>query len=131
MLVRQAEERGFHPALYPLVVQIDRIDGLCVLQAEAGEPGQRTWPFVQLGLDGAFARSLENLAKSIALSNVHSEVHWVLEVEYQRQLVVTLKPRFHRGLDQIGPREVIKARADLQRVAANLERDMALSWWRR
>ncbi len=130
LVVREAEERGYHPAIYPLVLQLNKIEGLTVLRAEAGDPSLVTWPYVQMGIARGVERSLENLAKSLALSNANSDVHWVLELEYQHQLVVTLKPRFHRVPAQIGSAEVIKARADLTRICQNLQRDVYLSWWR-
>ena len=130
MMVRQAREEGIDPLVYPLTLQLDKIDGLRVVDSEAGDPEARTWPYVQMAFGPSAERSLENVTKSIALSNAGGEIHWVLELEYRHHLVVTLKPRFHRGPESIGAEEIARARADLDRLCRNLGRDMFLSWWR-
>ena len=54
----------------------------------------------------------------------------MVEVEIQTSMLFTLKPRFHRDMKRISSQEVLAVRKDLERLGANLERDMALSWWR-
>lgn len=130
LTVREAREQGVDPEIFPLVRLLERIPGLHVMRSDGGDPQARVWPHVLMGLGGAALPGLESLAKSLALSNAGSDLHWVLELEYQKSLAVTLKPRFHRGLEQIGSEEVRHAQEDLRRVRANLERDMYLSWWR-
>ena len=133
LLAREARERGYDPLVYPLVLALDRIDGLRVTRASAGSPAQRVWPFVQMhGLDGRALLGLENLSKSLALGAAGSRgLHWVVEVEFQARLTFTLKPRFHRDTDRIDEAAVVQAQRDLARLCANLERDIRLSWWRR
>jgi hypothetical protein len=133
LLLREARERGYDAAVYPLVCALDKIAGLRVTRAGAGQPAQRVWPFVQMhGVDGRALLGLENLSKSLALGAAGSGgLHWVVEVEYQHRLTFTLKPRFHRDTEHIDEAAVLRAQQDLARVCANLERDMHLSWWRR
>ncbi|MDP6929921.1 MAG: hypothetical protein QF412_09500 [Planctomycetota bacterium] len=131
LLIREAQERGIHVAAYPLVVALDRIEGFKVVACGAGDPEQISWPFVQMSLSGPSALvGLENLTKSLALSAHEGGVHWVVEVEIQTSMLFTLKPRFHRDMKRISSQEVLAVRKDLERLGANLERDMALSWWR-
>lgn len=130
ILVREARASGIHPAVYPLVLQLNKIRGLHVLRAEVGDTDLRTWPYIQMAMSGENTAALESLTKSLGLTNTGSEVHWVLELEYQKQLVLTLKPRFHRDLDHIHADLLELTRADLDRLRRNLGRDMFLSWWR-
>lgn len=129
-LRREAEDLGVHPSIYPLVHLLHRLEGLRVVRSEAGDPAARVWPYVQIGFQAAPPRTIENLVKSIALGNAGSDIHWVFELEYQQQLVMTLKPRFHTDVQRIGPADVERAREDLGRIQRNLQRDMRLSWWR-
>jgi hypothetical protein len=130
LLVREARATGVHPSIYPLVLQLNKIGGLRVLRADVGDIALKTWPYVQMAMSEGHQATLESLTKSLGLTNTGSEVHWVLELEYQMQLVLTLKPRFHRDLDHIHDDLLELTRADLDRVRRNLGRDMFLSWWR-
>lgn len=133
LLAREARDRGYDPAVYPLVRALEFVEGLRVVAADAGDPQAPTWPFVQLAATGPREGmvGLENLAKTLALASRELVVHWVLEVEYQARMVFTLKPRFHTDVDRIDEHRVLAARDDLERLRAALERNMALSWWRR
>ncbi len=132
LLSREGRERGFEPAIYPLVLALDKLAGLRVSRAHAGDAEERVWPFVQMRvLDGRALMGLENLAKSLALAAVGAGQHWVVEAEFAAQLTFTLKPRFHRDPDRIDAAAIAAAQRDLGRLAANLGRDMRLSWWRR
>jgi hypothetical protein len=130
LLAREAREKGIDPGIYPLVLTLSRIDGLQVVGADFGEPERLVWPFVQLAPVGAGAlRGVESLVKSLALTARGQEVHWVVEVEFQSRLLLTLKPRFHRDVAKITPQLVAAAQRSLERIRANLEVHMALSWW--
>lgn len=132
LLSREGRERGFEPAIYPLVLALDKLAGLRVVRAHAGDVEDRVWPFVQMRvLDGRALMGLENLVKSLALGAVGAGQHWVVEAEYVAHLTFTLKPRFHRDPDRIDAAAIAAVQRDLSRLAANLERDMRLSWWRR
>ncbi|MEM7202160.1 MAG: hypothetical protein AAF628_17965 [Planctomycetota bacterium] len=132
LLRREAVERGVDPDLYPLVRLLDTLPGLRVVTSHGGDPQARVWPMVQLAPTTPDAwRSIENLVKSLTLSAARHDVHWVVEVEVQTRLVLTLKPRFHRGTAEITAAQVSQAQRDLQRVQQNLERDTGLSWWGR
>ncbi len=132
LLAREGRDRGFDPEIYPLVQALDRIPGLRVTLAVAGDARDRIWPFVQMRvLDPRALVGVENLTKSLALAAAGATLHWVVEVEYATHLVFTLKPRFHRDVDRIDAEAIERARRDLGRLAANLERDMHLPWWRR
>ncbi len=89
------------------------------------------WPYVTLvARDACFLVGLENLLKSMALGAASHEVHWIVEVEYQADLIYTLKPRFHRDVQSIGSAEILAAQRDLPRLARDLQRHRFLSWWR-
>jgi hypothetical protein len=129
--IREARESGIHPDVYPLIRVLGKILHFTVVSSHGGDAEARVWPFVQMGIEHPDAiGGLENLAKSLAMSARGHDIHWVIEVEYRHRLVFTLKPRFHRDPDRIGPDLVRAARADMERIRRNLERDMRLGWWR-
>lgn len=130
LIAREARERGIDPGIYPLVLALGKIAGLQVLMADIGDSERLVWPFVQLvPADHQSWRGVENLTKSLALSARGQDVHWVVEVEYQHRLVLTLKPRFHRDVARITPELVAAAQRGLERIRKNLEAHMVLSWW--
>lgn len=133
LLAREARERGYDPAVYPLVRALARVGGLRVAAADAGDPEAPTWPFVQFAAIGPREGmiGLENLVKTLALAARELAAHWVVEAEFQARLLFTLKPRFHTDVDRIDARRVLAARDDLDRLRAAIERNMLLSWWRR
>ena len=132
LLAREAREHGIDPGIYPLVVALNSIPELQVVMCDAGDPAGQTWPFVQFAPTSDMPwRGIENLVKSLALSARGEDVHWVIEVEYQSRLVLTLKPRFHRDVSAITSEDVEAAQSSLERVRVNLEAHMRLSWWRR
>lgn len=130
LVAREAREKGIDPRIYPLVLSLGKITGLQVLMADIGDPERLIWPLVQLAPAGDKSwRGVENLMKSLALSARGQEVHWVVEVEYQHRLILTLKPRFHRDVARITPELVVAAQRGLERIRASLEAHMGLSWW--
>ncbi len=126
----EAHARGIAAGVWPLARTLERLPGLCVRTARAGDAAACTLPFVELGATSADALpQLENLAKSLQLAASSLRLHWVLELEYQRHLAFVLKPR-HAG----GPVAVAAVRAaadDVATLARLVERDTRLSWWRR
>ena len=131
LLVREAEAAGIAPDVFALMQTLSQIAGLRVVDGQGGDAEDCVWPFVQLRPTGEAAwKGLESLTKSLLMSAQGHDVHWVVEVEYRHSLVLTLKPRFHRDVGRITPALVAAAQADLVRLQRNLQRDMALSWWR-
>ena len=130
LVAREAREKGIDPGIYPLVLVLGKISGLQVLAADFGDAERLVWPFVQLAPHDAKSwRGVENLMKSLALSARGQDVHWVVEVEYQHRLMLTLKPRFHRDVTRITAELVVAAQRGLERIRANMEAHMGLSWW--
>jgi len=130
LVAREAREKGIDPAIYPLVLTLGKIPGLQVVMADIGDAERLVWPFVQLApTDQRSWRGVESLLKSLALSARGQQVHWVVEVEYQHRLVLTLKPRFHRDVTRITAEVVVTAQRDLDRIRTHLEAHMSLSWW--
>lgn len=125
----EARQRGVAVEVWPLVRALDRLQGLVVRDACAGDAVQMTLPFVELAVTSPAALlQLENLAKSLLLGAGALKRHWILEVEYHRHLSFVLKPRHGGGY--VTPEQVRDARADLDRLRRHLERDVKLQWWR-
>lgn len=125
----QARERGFDPAVWPLVRALEALPGLHVRDAHAGGLQPPTLPFVELaGTDQRLLLQLENLAKSLLLGAAAMRCHWIVEVEYRRHLAFVLKPRHAGG--GIAPGTVRDAQQDLEPLRRHLERDARLGWWR-
>ena len=125
----EARQRGVAVEVWPLVRALDRVKGLAVRDACAGDIAQKTLPFVALAIAGPSALvQLENLAKSLLLGAGALKRHWIVEVEYHRHLSFVLKPRHGGGL--VTQEQVRDARADLDRLRRHLERDVKLQWWR-
>jgi Zn ribbon nucleic-acid-binding protein len=125
----EARQRGVAVEVWPLVRALDRLQGLAVRDACAGDAAQRTLPFVDLAVTAPAALlQLENLAKSLLLGAGALKCHWILEVEYHRHLSFVLKPRHGGGF--VTPEQVRDARADLHVLRRHLERDVKLQWWR-
>lgn len=126
----EAQERGVPREIHGLVRALERLPGLAVRDASAGDAARRTLPYLELSLHGPMALSqLENLTKSLVLGAGSLRRHWVLEVEYLRHLAFLLKPRHLGGA--ISAQQVEDARADLDVLRRNLERDAGLGWWLR
>jgi hypothetical protein len=125
----QARLRGVPVDVWPLVRTLERLPGLCVRGASAGDEAAGTLPFVELGPSSHDAlRSLENLAKSLQLAAPGLRLHWVVELEYRRHLAFVLKPRHGGGA--VAAATARHAMADASALARLIERDTRLSWWR-
>ncbi len=125
----EAKGRGVAPEVWPLVRALDRLQGLVVRDACAGDAEQKTLPYVELGATSAVALiQIENLAKSLLLGAGGLRRHWILEVEYHRHLSFVLKPRHGGGM--VTQEQVRDARIDLEVLRRHLERDVKLQWWR-
>lgn len=125
----EAVHRGVVAAIWPLVRALERLAGLHVRHADAGDEALRTLPWVELAADGPLALSqVENVAKSLLLGAGSLLCHWVIEVEYRRHLAFVLKPRHAGG--PVAAEQVRDARIDLETVRRQLERDTRLGWWR-
>lgn len=125
----EARSRGVAAEVWPLVRALDRLSGLIVREASAGDAEQKTLPYVELGAASPAALlQLENLAKSLLLGASSLRRHWIVEVEYHRHLSFVLKPRHGGGW--VTPEQVRNARLDLMVLRQHLERDVKLQWWR-
>lgn len=125
----EAVSRRIPAAVWPLVRALERLPGIFVRDAAAGDAAQSTLPFVVLAIAAADALlQLENLAKSLLLGAGALRRHWILEVEYQRNLTFVLKPRHGGG--SVTPDQVRDAQTDLDTLRRHLERDVRLGWWR-
>jgi hypothetical protein len=124
-----ARQRCVPELVWPLVRALERLPGLHVREASAGDEASRTLPFVELGLVDADALvQIENVAKSLLVAAGGLKCHWVVEVEYRRHLAFVLKPRHGGGA--IATEQVRDARIDLSMLWRNFERDSRLGWWR-
>ncbi len=125
----EARLRGVPAAVWPLVRVLERLPGLCIRAAGAGDEAARTLPFVELGATSAEALTqLENLAKSLLLSAGSTRLHWIVEVAYAHHLAFVLKPRHAGG--PVPAEEVRDAGIDVDVLRRAIERDLRLSWWR-
>jgi hypothetical protein len=125
----EARLRGVAAGVWPLVRALERLPGLCVRAAGAGDFAARTLPFVELGVTAPEALvQLENLAKSLLLCAGSTRLHWVVEVSYRHHLAFVLKPRHGGG--SVPAEEVRDAGIDVDVLRRAIERDSRLSWWR-
>jgi len=126
---REAEERGFHPVVFPLVRALEsvatfRVAGTSVGRAETGE-----FPFVFLRLEPGGLRDLERLLTSLEMANRTTKRRWVVECTLQRGLMFVLRPRFWKAVLEIDETDIREARDDFRVLASILTRDVGLGWW--
>jgi hypothetical protein len=125
----EAARAGVDASVWPLVRVLGRLPGLCVRSSQGGDVDARTLPFVELGITSAESLlQFENLAKSLRLGLGAVRLHWVLEIQYQHQLAVVLKPRHPGGPVSLG--EARDAQIDLDVLFRQVDRDRRLRWWR-
>jgi hypothetical protein len=128
LVAREARERGFDPQVYPLVRTLARLPRVRIVRASAGDPDRGSWPVLFLAVEEKGLRSIEKIAKSLALHARQLRLHWTLEVEFQERLLFLLQPRFGSPA-AVGSREVEAARHDLATLSRLIERDTGLAWW--
>lgn len=130
MAARQrAAERGIDAEVLPLHAFLEALPGLRVLQSHGGDAAVRSLPFVQFAAPGDDGQvQLENLVKSLRMSQRDLQLLWVLEVEYLNRLAFMLKPRLDPLHVDAGT--VVRAQQDVAALAIDLRRFAALSWWR-
>lgn len=125
----EAGRRALPVAVWPLVRELERLPGLCVRACGAGGSATSPLPFVELGLTSPHGVvQLENVLKSLRLGAVGLRLPWVVEVEFRQHLAFVLQPR--PGVGSAAALSAEHARADLAVLAAQIERDRRLSWWR-
>jgi hypothetical protein len=126
---REARAHGVDGVVWPLVRVLGGLPGIAVLQSHGGDAVVRSLPFVQFAANGEPGLfQLENLCKSMALSARQRRLLWTVEAEYMRQFALTLKPRI--APEHWTPAVLADAHHDLEAIAAALERDVGLSFWR-
>lgn len=127
---RAARERGLDPAVYPLVLALEKVPTFAVEGATAGEPGRGDYPFVFLRLDPEGLADLERLLTVLEMANHATRRRWVVECALQRGLLFILRPRFWKPVTAITAEDVEASRADLAVLADVLARNVAAAWWR-
>jgi hypothetical protein len=127
---REARERGFDAAVFPLVVALERVPTFRVDGASGGEAGQGDYPYVFLRLDPQGLPDLERLLTVLEMANHATKRRWVVECALQRGLLFILRPRFWKPVTSITAEDVTESRSDLGVLAEVLARNVAASWWR-
>lgn len=126
----EADERGIHPLVFPLVKALETVPTFRVAQASAGRPDASEYPFVFLRVSEGGLGDVEHLLTSLELANRATLRRWVVECALQRGLLFIVRPRFWKAIQDITPDDVAECRADLQHLADAVARDVRLSWWR-
>ena len=129
-LRREAEERGFHRLVYPLVRALETVPTWRVSAASAGDLDTCEYPFVFLRLEPEGLQDLEHLLTSLEMANRNTVRRWVVECALQRGLLFIVRPRFWKAIQDIDRRDIEECRADLGHLAEAVRRDVRLSWWR-
>ena len=127
---REAADRGFDPAIYPLVKAIDQVPTFGVKTASAGRPGRTEYPFVFWRVQEGGLRDVERLLTCLEMANRTTKRRWVVELDLQRGLLFILRPRFWKAIVEITTEDILEARADLPHLARLIARDVKLGWWR-
>ncbi len=126
----EARERGFQPAVYPLVRALETVPTFKVSAASAGRPERAEYPFVFLRVKEGGLQDIERLLTCLEMANRSTQRRWVVECSLQRGLLFILRPRFWKAILDITAQDIHEARADLPLLAKTIERDVRLSWWR-
>ncbi len=126
---QEAEERGVHPVVYPLVKSLELVPTFRVAGASAGRVETGEFPFVFLRVEDGGLRHVERLLTSIEMANESTRRRWVLECTLQRGLLFVLRPRFWKAVLEIDETDIREAREDFKLLAEILARDVRLSWW--
>jgi hypothetical protein len=125
----EAEERGFHPLVFPLVQALESIPTFSVAGASAGRLDASEYPFVFLRLAPGGLKHMEHLLTSLEMANQGTKRRWVVETALQRGLLFILRPRFWKAIQEINRRDIEESREDLRLLAKTIQRDAALGWW--
>lgn len=126
----EAKERGFQPAVYPLVTALESVPTFKVVQASAGRPERAEYPFVFIRVREGGLIDLERLLTSLEMANRATTRRWVVELTLQHGLLFIFRPRFWKPVLDISATDIQEARADLPVLARTIRRDVSLSWWR-
>ncbi len=126
---QEADARGFHPDVYPLVQALETVPTFHVKATSVGRAETSEFPFVFLRLDAGGLRDLERLLTSLEMANRSTKRRWVVECTLQRGLLFVLRPRFWKPVLEIDATDIREAREDFRVLANILARDVKLSWW--
>ncbi|MDF1702624.1 MAG: hypothetical protein P1V36_15850 [Planctomycetota bacterium] len=126
----EAEQRGLHPDVYPLVQALEQVPTFHVTSTSVGRVETSEFPFVFLRLDPGGLRDLERLLTSLEMANRTTQRRWVVECTLQRELRFVLRPRFWKAILEIDANDIREARSDFRVLAEILARDVQLGWWR-
>lgn len=126
----EAEARGFHPDVYPLVQALEEVPTFHVVSTSVGRAETSEFPFVFLRLDPGGLTDLEKLLTSLEMANRSTQRRWVVECTLQRELLFVLRPRFWKAVLEIDATDIREARTDFRVLADIIARDVKLGWWR-
>ena len=127
--LRRGRERGLDDEIIPLVTVLESTKVFRIVQASAGEPSRKAWPYIFFGLLRNDTTYIERLLRSLELANRATAKRWLIELSLQRDIVYILLPRFWKSPADITAEEIRIARRDLKVLADRLRRDLSLSWW--
>ena len=125
----EGRERGFDPAIYPLVRALEQVPTFKVSQGEPGCAERSEYPYVFLRLERGGLIHLERLLTSLEMANRETRRRWVVEAALQRGLLFILRPRFWKRVAEITPEDIRESQLDLEVLARLLKRDTLLPWW--
>ncbi|MDA1195408.1 MAG: hypothetical protein O2894_09520 [Planctomycetota bacterium] len=125
----EAEVRGIHPDVYPLVRALEAVPTFQVVATSVGDVETSEFPFVFLRVEEGGLRHIERLLTSLEMANRSTKRRWVVECTLQRGLVFVLRPRFWKPILEIDGTDIREARADFHTLADILTRDVQLGWW--
>ena len=127
--LRAGRERGLDDEIIPLVAVLESAKVFKVVQASAGEPARKEWPYIFFSLTRDDTTYIERLLRSLELANRRTAKRWLIELSLQHEIIYILRPRFWKSPADITGEEIRIARRDLMLLAERLRRDLSLSWW--
>ena len=128
--VDEADVRGVHPDVFPLVKALEEVPTFTVSGTSVGRAETSEFPFVFLRVAPGGLRDVERLLTSLEMANRSTKRRWVVECTLQRELLFVLRPRFWKPILDIDATDIREARTDFRVLADILARDVKLSWWR-
>ena len=127
--LRRGRERGLDDEIIPLVTVLESAGVFRTVQASAGDPARREWPYIFFALTRNDTTYIERLLRSLEHANRTTKMRWLIELSLQHGIIYILRPRFWKSPADITPQEIHVARRDLATLADRLRRDLSLSWW--
>ena len=124
--IREARETSVDPLIYPLYKIINSIGKIEQIQyACPGYPQEKVPPYISFYMGEAGSENLETLAASLIDANKRTQVHWILEVTFQRRLTFVLKPNFHHDPYYISVEQISLAQKDIAVLAQCIQEKLS------